>query len=308
MYEHRGNPVAFRLFPSMPDVIRYLLAAVFLIGGFLVQLDYTMQIPGLVMLLIASLLLMFKGIDRRIFKYSLSERVDWVKTSHENISQMLQITRDLKKWDRNPFEVSNATGCLLFIIMAVLTGLLLAFNVHLILILDVAALFVPLFLSGMLKVDMNPPVITKTENILTVIPWLKSKNNDYEYSFYTLLAPVKDKKKPVPTDIKIKITPYSSVSGFLGIYGQCNLNRVGSTTYPYMYFVMVYGKEFNLKEKVKKLLGSSDNITREYSETGDANVLIIRQTTTKTSGYHTKPKDIIRLLHYTIKIYESALV
>lgn len=307
MYEHKGNPVAFRLFPSLPDGIRYLLAAVFLIGGFLVQLDYTMQLPGLVMLLLASLLLMFKGIDRRIFKYSLSERVDWVKTTPENITQMMQITRDLKKWDKNPFEVSNSLGCLLFILLAVASVLMLAFNAHYILLLDMAALFVPMYLSGMLKVDMNPPVITKTENIFTIIPRLKSRSNDYEYSFYCLLAPIKDKKKPAPTDIKIKISPLSPPSGFLGIYGQCNLNRVGSTTYPYMYFVVVYSREFHLKEKIEKVLGSSDNITREYSETADARVLIVRQTTSRTSGYHTKPKDIIRLLDYTLNVYEKHL-
>lgn len=307
VYEHRGNPVAFRIFPSIPDGTRYLLAAVLLIGGFLLQLNFLMQIPGLLMILASSLLLMFKGIDRRIFKYSLSERVDWVKTSHENIINMMQITRELKKWDRNPFEISNSLGCLLFFILAAASVLMLAFNAHYILLLDMAALFVPMYLSGMLKVDLNPPVITKTGNIMTIIPRLKSRSSDYEYSFYCLLAPVKNKKKPAPTDVKIKISPLSPPPGFLGIYGQCNLNRVGSNTYPYMYFVVVYSKDFHLKEKIEKILGSSDNITREYSETSDARVLIVRQTTSRTSGYHTKPKDIIRLLDHTLKIYENHL-
>lgn len=307
MYEHRGNPIAFRMFPSMPDGIRYLLAAALLIGGFLIQLDYNLQVPGVLMLLAASLLLMFKGIDRRIFRYSLSERTDWVKTTPENINQMLAINRDLKKWDKNPFELSNASGCLLFLLLAVLTAALLAFNVHLIFLVDVAVLFIPLFLSGMLKIDTNPPILNKTLNILTIVPRLKERSQDFDYSYYTMLAPVKGKQKPAPADIKIKINPITSPPEFLGIYGQCNLNMVGGTAYPYMYFVVVYRKDFDLKGKISDILGSKDNITREYSETADARVLIIRQTTSRTSGYHTKPKDILRLFDYTLRVYEDRL-
>lgn len=305
--EHKGNPVSYRMFPGMPDTIRYVIVAVLLVGGFSIQTQIGLLVPGIICLLCASLLLMFKGIDKRIFQYKVSETNDWVKTERENIQEMMRIVKELRSWDRNIFEISNAYGCLVFIaVCAVLLAMVLA-QVSEVVVLDVLALFLPFFLSGMLKTDSKPGIMIKIENLIVAATLLREKYSGYEYSYYTLLTPVKNKTKPAPSDIKIKITPPGPSEKFLGIYGQCSLNNVSGVFYPYIYYVIVFKKGFGIKEKVKSILGNNNNITRELTTTADAEVLIIRQTTSRTSGYHTKPKDIINLLEYTLAAYETYL-
>jgi len=305
--EHRGSPVSFRLFPSMPDMARYILVALLMLAGFGMQTQIGFMIPGIICLTCASLLLMFKGIDKRIFQYTVSETNNWVKTEKKNIQEMIQIVKELNKWDKNIFEISNLPGCLFFLAVCAVLGLLFASGVNHFVVLDVLALFVPVFFSGMLKTDSRPAIMIKTENIVLVASYLRQKDQSYDYTYYTLLSPVKNKKKPAPRDIKLKINPSSQSEKFLGIYAQCTLNNVSGTFYPYVYFVIVYGRDTGLKAKIENIIGNSHNICREYSETSDAEVLIIRQTTTKTSGYQTKPKDILKLLDYTLKVYEERL-
>ena len=113
--EHRGSPVSFRLFPSMPDMARYILVALLMLAGFGMQTQISFMIPGIICLTCASLLLMFKGIDKRIFQYTVSETNNWVKTEKKNIQEMIQIVKELNKWDKNIFEISNLPGCLFFL-------------------------------------------------------------------------------------------------------------------------------------------------------------------------------------------------
>jgi hypothetical protein len=305
--EHKGNPVSYRMFPGMPDTIRYVIFAVLLVVGFSIQTQIGLLVPGIICLTCASLFLMFKGIDKRIFQYKVSETNEWVKTERGNIQEMLRIVKALKSWDQNIFEISNLSGCLVFLaVCAVLFAMIVA-QVSDVVILDVLALFLPFFLSGMLRTDSKPGILIKTENLIIAATFLREKFSGYEYTYYTLLTPVKNKTKPAPSDIKIKINPPAPSEKFLGIYGQCSLNNVSGVFYPYLYYVIVFKKGFNLKDKIESILGSNKNITCEFTTTADAEVLIIRQTTSKTSGYQTKPKDIAILLNYTISVYEKYL-
>ena len=305
--EHEGNPVSFRMFPKMPDILRYLIVAVLLIGGFVIQTDMDYVIPGFVCLLLASLFLMFKGIDRRIFRYTLNENNDWVKTEKENIKEMLRIVSENKRWDKNIFELSNAYGCLTFVLVCIILVVLIVSGIGEIVVIDVLVLFLPFYLSGILKIDKMPPIIIKTNNIVLAANYLMKSYKGYDYNFYTLLSPVKNKTKPAPKDIKIKIIPPDVNEKFLGIYGQCSLNNVSGTFYPYLYFVIVFSKGYDLKNKISGIIGTSNNITREYTQTADAEVLVVRQKTTRTSGYQTKPAEIYTLLNYTIAVYEKYL-
>lgn len=305
--QHRGSPVSFRMFPGMPDLIRYLFVAVLIIGGFAIQTNYDFIIPGIICLFCASLLLMFRGIDKRIFQYTVSDNNEWIKTEKKNIQDMLRIVKELQSWDKNIFEVSNLPGCLFFFAVCAILVIMIFSGINQIVVIDAFALFIPFFMSGMLRADAKPPIMIKTENVVMVATYLRNKYNGYDYSYYTLLSPVKNKKKPAPKDIKLRINPPAQSEKFLGIYSQCSLNNVSGTFYPYVYFVIVFKKGYDLEEKIKEILGSSHNITREYTKTVDAEVLVIRQTTSKTSGYHTKDKNIYSLLDYTLKVYEGRL-
>jgi hypothetical protein len=93
---------------------------------------------------------------------------------------------------------------------------------------------------------------------------------------------LKGKETKVPIDVKFCVKIQNQHPDFLGLYGQIVIN-VG---YPYFYVVLVTREGYGLQEMCESYT-PPDNITKEYKVEEDVEVLVIRQTTTKTSGYQT---------------------
>lgn len=123
----------------------------------------------------------------------------------------------------------------------------------------------------------------------------------------------------LPKDIKIKVDFDGQSEDFLGFYGQISLNNVQGIQYPYFYVVLVARKNYgleNYKDMVhrknlnkglfSKLLDQNQDFICEYSEQEDVEVLVIRQYTTKTSGYHTDSSMVKELFESGIEVAEMA--
>lgn len=303
-FKQKGNAISFRMFPSLPDWIRYALVVVLMLGGFYIQFYHYGVFTGGAMILTASLLVMFKGIDKRVFNKGFVHLEEWTKTEKENVQETLNLYKNLKRWDTSSFEVSSLSGCFVFVLIVAAAVSLIVMQYYFAMIgIDILLMFIPLYFSGMAKIDTKPQIVLKIENTRIIENKLINQYKKHSYDYYIQLATVKNAEKPVPSDLKIKITPPETTDDFLGIYGQCSINVVSGAFYPYLYYVIVFKKGFNLRPKVAKDLGIIGNICIEISETKEAEVLIIRQKTTRTSGYHTKAKAIEELLDYTLELY-----
>ena len=102
---------------------------------------------------------------------------------------------------------------------------------------------------------------------------------------------------------------------FLGLQYQVAINEVQGSNYPYLYAVIVAQKSFRLLDEPLAeyrrrltpanepggLLGflgltsTKDRLTIEEGREDEVDVIIIRQHTTKQSGYHTTPAAITNL-------------
>ena len=106
--------------------------------------------------------------------------------------------------------------------------------------------------------------------------------------------------KAVPVDARFTIAFPDSPEGFYGLQAQININVVQGSSFPYFYCVLAAKPGFGMfryKEKIR--LG--DKIICEYQKDTGAEVLVIRQRTTKKSGYQTKDRKCAEILEVALE-------
>ncbi len=91
-----------------------------------------------------------------------------------------------------------------------------------------------------------------------------------------------------PNDTRFMIRFRDAPADFVGLQGQVSLNSVKSAVYPYFYIVIIAKHGFNLFDKVGEPV--FPRLVVERKETEGVDVIVLRQQTTKTSGYHTDAK------------------
>jgi len=131
-------------------------------------------------------------------------------------------------------------------------------------------------------------------------PWLAGHKVDY----YMMLA---GNEAKIPDDVKVRINVKNQNKDFLGLYGQIVTNQVSGTAYPYFYVVLVAKKGFGLQKAFQTYMPPKKT-TKEFKIEDDVEVLVIRQTTTKTSGYHTKNKKMISILKAGVALADQVAV
>jgi hypothetical protein len=146
---------------------------------------------------------------------------------------------------------------------------------------DALALLAPHWVTGVRRILTVPGLITKIEMIKAVLGRTKLQGGSVEY--YMLL---KGDKAKMPDDVKIRVTFANQHKDFLGLYGQITTNSVQGTLYPYFYIVLVAKQGFGLFS-VHESYTPPKGVIKEFSRKDDVEVLVVRQTTTSTSGYNT---------------------
>ncbi len=142
---------------------------------------------------------------------------------------------------------------------------------------------------AIIKRMLNLPLL-KDDSVLKVSPYLEiGETRDGTF----------------PNDVKIFVTFRNAPQDFIGLQGQISINNVKNTRYPYFYCVIIARPSFSLGGKI----GDSDlkNITIEFESNEDAEVVIIRQTTTQRSGYHTNQNTQDYILANSLAIAKKIL-
>ena len=106
-------------------------------------------------------------------------------------------------------------------------------------------------------------------------------------------------KNRTPVAARVFIRFPDGPEDFLGLQFQVALNDVQGTKYPYLYAVIVAKKPFGLLQNHMQAISSAaQSLTVEPSREEDVEVIVIRQTTTKQSGYHTDAAAARRIAHF----------
>jgi hypothetical protein len=171
-------------------------------------------------------------------------------------------------------------------------------------IINAAILFTGLALGGRKSAWMPYALDIKTAIIKRILDSPITKN-DPSLQAVPYLEMGATKQGLFPHDTRILIKFQDAPQEFIGLQGQISINTVKSRNYPYFYVVLIARPEFNLLEKCGA--PSLDNLVIEHKKTGEVDVVVIRQRTTKTSGYHTDVNVQDYILAAGIKLAKGLL-
>ena len=143
--------------------------------------------------------------------------------------------------------------------------------------------------AGIVKRMLESPLIKKYPETQT-IPYLEVGES---------------KKGSFPNDARLMVRFKDAPKDFIGLQGQISINSVKGRPYPYFYVVLIAKHSFDIMKRFGKQ--SFDKLVVERKKTSEVDVIVIRQRTTKTSGYHTNTKVQDYTLETGLKVVRALL-
>ena len=175
---------------------------------------------------------------------------------------------------------------------------------------DTLVFALPLWFTGTRRVLKNDQLIIKVEELLHIRKTFEevlAQNGDQFIPMMETRA-AKVGEGEIPTDVQLKVRFKDMPKTYYGLQSQVNINDVQGRSYPYFYCVLVAEKTVNLwrfweeeqsarrsprpERKRSGFFGSltlkapKERILIKHQRQRDVEVLVIRQQTTKTSGYN----------------------
>jgi hypothetical protein len=302
------DSVRFYLAKNLPYNVRITLTLILLAAGFGLQILFMNPLYGLPFLIAGVGLILVKGYDSRVRIKGFDIDPQWKTVSIAKIQEIEQLRKRSKKWDRDALDISNPLGCfslVFFCGLAIFFALVLGewaedWSITVILVIDTIIILIPLWLSGMKFILKQPNLAIRVKIILKLHEVFERLKQEGEQFRPALKLARSKEDKTVPVDARFTVAFPDSPEGFYGLQAQINLNVVQGSSFPYFYCVLAAKPGFGMspyKEKIK--LG--DDIICEYQKDIRAEVLVIRQRTTKKSGYHTKDRHCEEVLRVALK-------
>jgi hypothetical protein len=300
------EPKVYLIFDKISPRLRGLASVILIAAGFLIQTNTRNILAGMPFILVCLLLNLIKGVS---IKKAAPAETNWQEVTPGRIEEVLDHCQKIKKFR------SQNLGCFLgFVIVLIVFGVFafpllkaiaLPFSL-LAAIVDAFILFSGLILSGRKSAWMPHALDLKAEIVQRILQSPAVKDDPTLHAVPYLEIGHTD-EGDYPNDTRVLIRFKDAPDTLIGVQGQVSINTVKSRAYPYFYTVVIARPGFRLLEKFKPLKASLDNITFEAKKTGEVDVVVIRQTTTKTSGYHTAQKTQDYILLNSIAVVKKLL-
>lgn len=291
--------------------------------------------PGLPLIIIASLFLYLRGTNNEPSKEGAA---DWQNVTPQELQRAWALLSKCRGFSSGAFTAFSCSGCAaLFGVTAVfLVGFLLLSTVRLhgifdanlshvgswpeaIVVADALLLLVFPWFSGRVSAWQPPDFAIKLEAIVRASDYV-TKQGMPELSVQPSMEVQKTNGTSVPRDARLLVKFKDAPEDFMGVQVQVSINRVQGTAYPYLYCVILARPAFGLAEKVQQQLAPPgehrkkradadrwQGETVELQPSADVEVAVVRQFTTKQSGYHTNPTQQIRVLGHALNLARTVL-
>jgi len=285
----RRADIQFLVLKQLPYLVRLQVIAACFICGIIIQLFISFR-AGLVLLAAGTLLSLIKGYAATP---KLSSAEEWKQVTPDEYDKIRRKEKQLRSWDQDAFDITNSLGVLVFGTVA-LFGLIVWIVLEMRGLAraaaywkwDAAIIFIPHWLTGVKSYLTRDKLIVKI-NFLENVSRVLAKPSDIHVLPMLSTAAAKEGGR-VPVDARLMVRFLNAPEYFLGMQIQISINTVQGTDYPYLYCVLIAKKEadfFNAKSSLLK--SPPKNILFERAKSEGVDVLVIRQRTTQTSGYHT---------------------
>ncbi|MCX5769739.1 MAG: hypothetical protein NTZ09_05640 [Candidatus Hydrogenedentes bacterium] len=308
--ERRGE-IQFYIAKSMPYGARLTLSFSLMLCGIALQLAAggkngpVFIAAGAVCLFAGVLLLLVKGYQNIV---RTAPAIEWRPAGDNEIERILSLYAEQRKWDQDFFDITCGRGILGFILTAAVVGVAVGFAAQvsdrfaLLILIDAAVLLIPFWFTGVRFILKNAKFIVKIRTLLNVKKaYEQAGGPGFDKFLWQLqVAKTTNGAGEVPQDVKAVLQPAGAPPSFLGLQMQVCINSVQGNDYPYFYCVLVAKPELGLLEH--PLASPPRKITVERDRQGEMDVVIIRQTTTKNSGYHTNGKTATNIFLYALDL------
>ena len=112
----------------------------------------------------------------------------------------------------------------------------------------------------------------------------------------------------VPMDARLMLKFLNAPEFFLGMQIQISMNNVQGKDYPYLYCVLIAKQEAKFFRKNKDRIKSpTRKVIIENSQSEDVDVLVVRQRTSRTSGYHTNVSAATTVVYTALNLARDLL-
>jgi len=299
---HRVYVVFDKINPRLRSIVSVLL----IVAGFLLQLSTRNILAGMPFIILCLILNLIRSVA---IKRVSPSKLNWQEVTPDKIKQVLAHCRRIRKFRSQNFGCFVALIILIFVLGNFLFPFLKALSISFPLtatIVNAVILFSGLTLSGRKSAWMPYALDIKVEIVNRIIE-SPVVGNDPSLQAIPYLEIGETKEGSFPNDTRVLIKFKEAPEGFIGLQGQISINLVKSQKYPYFYVVLIARPRFKLFEKFRLLKTVLDNITVERKKAEEVDVIVLRQRTTKTAGYHTDQKTQDRILLNGIKIAKGLI-
>jgi len=311
----RRHLLQFYLAPKWNYGNRLSLAGGLILFGVVIQLfSAPEEISHVIITLVLSIPLIFTGVLFLLIrgydskpKGSLSSG-EWEKTTLDRFQEVLKLEKKTSSWDETIVDLTCLTGFGCFLAIAGLvfwvSVVMLASSAarlwSFVFVADAVVLIIPLWITGT-RSGWRPKTLRQQIEALQVALKVLDGYREPACQIQPMMemAGKGDQKTPIGARVFIRFP--DGPEDFYGIQFQVALNNVQGTHYPYLYAVIVAKKSFKLlSNHIDKITNSRpEKIIVEPSREKGVEVIVIRQKTSKTKGYHTKPHIIQNIVNYT---------
>ena len=309
----RRHLLQFYFQPSMGYRTRLGLAAALISIGLAVQLLWFndsvvwLLIVSLPFLLVANFCLLVRGYDLRP-----SHRLHggtWEKTTRDRFRNACRLEDQVKCWDEAFVDLTCGSGAMFLVLMAIAIAI-----VWLVLksqpstrfwapvfAADAAVLLVPHWITGTRRGWRPTELIQQVRSLETALKTIEAFQ-DPPCQIQPMFQLAGSGKNRTPVAARVFIRFPDGPEDLLGVQFQVSLNDVQGTKYPYLYAVIVAKEPFRLLEgHLRNVAATAKPLTVEPSREEGVEVIVIRQRTTKTSGYHTDASAVRQIAQATWK-------
>ncbi len=297
--------VVFHVWPALAYGTRLTGSFVLMAAGLAVQVVTEHVLPGVVLLALGNLFLLVRGYDNRVDFQTYDPATERERVEPGRLNDLKELHREIRRWDTSALDVSNRLGIVLFTLIgvAMTAGVVFVHGPLQILVIDAMVLLLPHWLTGIRSILVLPKMMVRVNTIHDLLHSAESLA-DHEVHLLMLLRGGGTK---IPDDVKFKVDIKGHHTDFLGLYGQVVLNEVQGKSYPYFYVVLVGRLGYGL-EAASRAYSAPPGIVCELKLQDEVEVMVIRQQTTKTSGYHTEITDAQQILSEGLRVAEKVAV
>jgi hypothetical protein len=300
----RRGEIHFELAKGLPYTRRLAVILVLLAIGFLLQVTVDLFV-GAAFLLAATLLAVVRGYSN---VPQTTAGGEWRVASREQFDSVLRIASKSREWDQSLLDVTCPTGIVGLVAASVLVTIPVAglWNngnewLAMAIAVDSAVLFLPHWVTGVRRILTNAPLTVKVELLREIIDAWERLRLEGE-TIHPQMQVARASDGEMPTDAKLVFRFDKLGDAFLGLQVQVTLNNVQGKDYPYLYCVLVARPSLGLLAMPASKYGAPAGIVVEPSrkKPEGLDLVVVRQETTKTEGYHTSSAAALGIFRYAL--------